>query len=345
MCLIIHKQAGQTVTRHELSRVWERNHDGWGLCYTDEFGAVQVRRGLKLKSLTHAVHKLGATEAFIHLRMATHGPAILPNCHPFEVAPGVYFMHNGVLSIACNANEQRSDTWHFAELVIKPILEMVPPEQHSEFIRSPGFRFLIEVAGKNDRMVLFDRLGGVILNPKSWHTIKERKDGDLLVSNEYAYDEDEFLGKPPKVYGRVFNFADRGPAYSASSSWNKKLATVPLYKGSAYQFDTWDGEEEERIRVYEAETNRLLYGEEDSPIGLHDEPEFFQDIDRFSEESKLNALELELSHDELASGKWIPKANHATIEDFVQKYPKEVADLLSDADSLDEIALSLLYRE
>src|ERR1035437_3523403 len=114
MCLIIHKKAEQRLSAHELSHVWDRNSDGWGILYLRD-GKPVAEKGMALAGLITAYEGASDVEMFLHFRFATHGTKSEENLHPFEVLPGLWMLHNGIINIAQNVDKARSDTWHFAE--------------------------------------------------------------------------------------------------------------------------------------------------------------------------------------------------------------------------------------
>jgi hypothetical protein len=182
MCIIVEKKAEHKVTRENIDNWHQLNRDGWGIVFLDDSGQPVALRGMKKKALIRALPEIEGRAAYIHLRMGTAGARDLANTHPFEVIPGVFFIHNGHISIARNADAKRSDTWHFAELVLKPLLAQ-SLDPHA-LLRDPALHFLItQTVGQSNKLVFFDKFGGVVLNEKSWYT---HTDG-MRYSNLYAW--------------------------------------------------------------------------------------------------------------------------------------------------------------
>ncbi len=185
MCVIVVKKPTDILTNADFRLFARENTDGWGFVYNDEKGTHAVK-GMKLPQLFQAAPVLEGKEAVLHFRLSTHGTKTEENCHPFEVLPGLYFLHNGILPIACSKDKKRSDTWHFAELVLKPMFAAIPSAKLSDYIRSGAFRYLLESAiGATNKVVLFDSFGPVIFNRDKWSEKTGPK--GLLMSNGYPY--------------------------------------------------------------------------------------------------------------------------------------------------------------
>jgi len=188
-------------------------------------GAPVVERGMNKKGLKRAINRLQDREVYIHLRYRTAGEVNLENTHPFEVIPGIYLMHNGVINIACNQDPKRSDTWHFAELVLKPIL--LDAKDPHDMLRNGSLLFLIEqYTGSGNRFVLFDKFGGVVLNEEKWHTIPN----GMRISNTYAWSN---------IPGLSYSSAFKSTAYEPASFGSGKVSDlVGEELGSEWDFDS-----------------------------------------------------------------------------------------------------------
>jgi hypothetical protein len=130
-----------------------------------------------------------------HLRMKTHGDIDLENCHPYEVLNqsdhgiDLWLMHNGILSTGNKANEKLSDTWHYINDYLKPMLAGNP-----DFAFHPAFKALIEdhIGGSN-KFVLMDNEGRqVVINQSAgvyW--------AGVWLSNTYAWSASSSAGEKP----------------------------------------------------------------------------------------------------------------------------------------------------
>ena len=128
-----------------------------------------------------------------HLRMRTHGNIDLANCHPYEVLNraehgiDLWLMHNGILSTGNKANEKMSDTWHYINDYLKPMLAGNP-----DFAFHPAFKALVsDHIGGSNKFVLMDNEGRqVVINEDAgvyW--------GGLWLSNTYAWSASGSAGK------------------------------------------------------------------------------------------------------------------------------------------------------
>jgi hypothetical protein len=118
MCLAIYKKAGAVIPSEGIITSSKSNNDGYGVAVAlgDRLHLV---RSMKLDGVLKTLERFKEFPAIVHLRMATHGEKTEKNCHPFLVDDNTAFIHNGVLTIPTPQKEY-SDTWHFANLIVKP---------------------------------------------------------------------------------------------------------------------------------------------------------------------------------------------------------------------------------
>jgi len=155
MCVIIHKPAGVAIPHEMLVAAASLNRDGWGLMGFDSGGQFLLQRNAHVD-----VAKLIATEVehrdaeyVLHLRMLTRGSTDVQNIHPLWVEGGNFLMHNGTLACLETAQVGRSDSWHFASEVLRPLLQ-----RDAELLEQPAFHSLIEMAlGPDNKAVLLQR--------------------------------------------------------------------------------------------------------------------------------------------------------------------------------------------
>lgn len=152
MCVIFHKPAGVALPAPLLTAAASLNRDGWGLMGFDAQGELLLERGARVDAdelIAHAAeHETG--EVVFHLRLLTRGSTHPDNLHPIPVVDGVLLMHNGTLEGLDSAHPGRSDSWHFATRVLRPLLQRDP-----DLILQPAFQALVELAlGAGNRAVL-----------------------------------------------------------------------------------------------------------------------------------------------------------------------------------------------
>lgn len=121
MCLAIYKPASTRPDWDAYEQGHAQNDDSWGFAAVVD-GKIVTRCGIgRYTEFRDAFEPFADRQAIIHFRWATHGKKDEANCHPFMVADDLAVIHNGVIGIKCNVNADRSDTWHFNELILKPM--------------------------------------------------------------------------------------------------------------------------------------------------------------------------------------------------------------------------------
>lgn len=191
MCVILEKKPEHILTPELLRALWARNTDGWGIMYLNDEGTPVRRRGLTVETLIETASILDNRTGYIHTRHATKGLTNRDNCHPYIIMPGFLLMHNGQLDIKCE-KELFSDTWHYAEYVLKPLLKSVN-DPHA-FIRSGAFRFLLQAAVEDNKIVILDKDGAVFYNEDKWCEVRD----GMKASNKTMWDAD--YDKPKTTY-------------------------------------------------------------------------------------------------------------------------------------------------
>jgi len=118
MCLAIYKKAGAVVPSENIITASKSNNDGFGVAVA--LGEkLHIVRSMRVGDIVNTLEKFRDFPALVHLRMATHGEKNTDNCHPFLVDDSTAFIHNGVVTIP-TPEKKFSDTWHFANLIVRP---------------------------------------------------------------------------------------------------------------------------------------------------------------------------------------------------------------------------------
>lgn len=215
MCILIHHPVGTIFSVEQLNDFYTKNSDGFG-AIVKRGDTVDVIKSVgsieEIMSLYHA-HVAGY-EAIIHYRMRTHGEIDISNCHPYEVVPGIWMAHNGVLSTGNSKDARMSDTWHYIQDYLKPLLERDP-----SLIMQPAFQRLVaDHIGTNNRFGFMTQDGdAVILN----RTSGVEHDG-IWYSNTYAWSPakfgyvDPYAKKYPTTYGSWY---DQDDLWSGKSTY------------------------------------------------------------------------------------------------------------------------------
>lgn len=155
MCLAIYKPAETPVDWKSYENGFDSNDHSWGFAAVQD-GKLVVKHGVgKFDEFRHALEPYAQCQAVIHFRWATHGSRTVANCHPFLVSRDLAVIHNGVISIKCNVHSDRSDTWHFNELVLKPMHKHDP-----DFFTRPEMIYTQEQAHRGNKLC-FLRTDGV----------------------------------------------------------------------------------------------------------------------------------------------------------------------------------------
>lgn len=196
MCLLV----TQSKTSPVLSDAWledfyDYNSDGVGVMVANN-GDLVIKKIIP-KSAKDFIQfyrsDIQGRDCAFHLRMRTHGEIDLINCHPYEVLNraehgiDLWLMHNGILSTGNKANPKMSDTWHYINDYLKPMLSGNP-----DFAFHPAFKALIaDHIGGSNKFVLMDNEGRqVVINEDAgvyW--------GGLWLSNTYAWSATKSAGK------------------------------------------------------------------------------------------------------------------------------------------------------
>jgi len=108
-----------------------RNDDGLGIMYREN-GRVKVAKSVGTQDERFALFREHRDKPCwaMHSRMRTHGEINEDNCHPYKIMDiddgdpiDMYMMHNGVLSNAPSIDKKQSDTWHYVEYILKPLIK------------------------------------------------------------------------------------------------------------------------------------------------------------------------------------------------------------------------------
>lgn len=218
MCILIHHPKDACFTSAQLADFHSKNSDGFGAIVKKTNGTVEVIKSIGNLAEIEDIYydQVACHEAVIHFRMKTHGEIDIANCHPYEVVPGIWMAHNGVLRTGNAADPKMSDTWHYIQDYLKPLLQA-----HPELMTNPGFIKLVgDHIGTNNKFALMNQAGDVaIINRESGYDFWDLANKDLTVwySNTYAFSpyQHGFMTYPKydeTKYGK-------GAYYGSSPTW------------------------------------------------------------------------------------------------------------------------------
>lgn len=189
MCLLISGKSNairSTLlnTKGLLHDIFSSNSDG--------VGAMYVTSKRKLRTPKVLPNSLAECRAFIaqlpdddrnlalHFRMRTHGATDMTNCHPYPVIEGrIALMHNGILSQGNKADISKSDTWHYINDVVRPMLAEAP----KMFLNQAWLNLIEEDISTSNRFAIMDADGELVILNKETGI----EHGDLWFSNTYAW--------------------------------------------------------------------------------------------------------------------------------------------------------------
>ncbi|MGG5812596.1 hypothetical protein [Falsiroseomonas sp. CW058] len=159
MCVIIFRPAtDHSLTEEHLFNCFSNNSDGWGIMYAQD-GRVMTLRGMSWAGFADAYKTLGDINLGIHFRIRTHGNIDLRNTHPYKVLSAeedghdLWLMHNGTIRIE-QEDQTLSDTWHYCQNELRPIL-LRAPGLHTE----EAFRRHMEERVGYSKLLLLDGEG------------------------------------------------------------------------------------------------------------------------------------------------------------------------------------------
>ena len=126
MCVAILGKKGVTFNLDKLDEGAYCNPDGSGYSYWNpDTNKVEIVRSLNWEDIRGQFiadnKKYGDRTAFmVHFRIKSHGLVTKDNCHPFRMADGGAFIHNGIINIP-GIPDGQSDTRWFVDQVINAL--------------------------------------------------------------------------------------------------------------------------------------------------------------------------------------------------------------------------------
>ena len=190
MCLLHSHPADTQFDEADIADFYKHNPDGVGVMWAQD-NSLYVKKELPANA-TDAwkfyQNYCQGKECYVHWRMKTHGLIDITNCHPYDVfgdgeTMPISLMHNGILSIGNEGDVTKSDTWHYVENYLKPLLKDYP----AMFNNPTLIKLLEEHIGHGNRFIMLNHLGDVaIVNEADFVTYKGAK-----LSNTYAWSSEK----------------------------------------------------------------------------------------------------------------------------------------------------------
>lgn len=272
MCLIIRCETDKPISKLLLANMQKRNDDGFGFMFIKDNKIKTYKdHSSDFEKLWEKYEEFKEFNPFIHLRYKTHGEIDWTNTHPYNCGHGIYLMHNGVINVDDSTDKSKSDTWHYIDQLIKPLIEIVPNPH--ELIRSKKFKKIMEQQlGSNNRMVFGDRGGFVAFGEKNWHKITNEKTGckDMWVSNTYAWDAYSFDPDPKPVVIKA-NYTNPQSKYYTKQTGSYIPTTRDVF---------WGGLEYVQVKgnIYEDEWGNMYFNNGYNMMRRKDLDEEYQKI-------------------------------------------------------------------
>jgi len=237
MCLLITQSKTSPILSDAwLSDFYSSNGDGVGVMFSHH-GELVIKKMIPNTAqefIDFYRENIAGRDCAFHLRMRTHGDIDLLNCHPYEVLNkaqhglDIWLMHNGVLSTGNKADITKSDTWHYINDYLKPMLAGNP-----DFAFHPSFKALIEDhIGVSNKFVIMDNEGRqTVINQSSgvyW--------GGLWLSNTYAWSASKSAKSHPvnakKAKKQVAEIP--APKYAFNYGYADYTYNAPTWAGNGY---------------------------------------------------------------------------------------------------------------
>lgn len=224
MCLIFTHHKNTVLDEGWIGNFYWHNPDGIGVMSAivndDGVPTIQIEKYLpkdEKEAWEFYQGHIQGKECVVHFRMATHGHTDLSQTHPYIISADrddtvqLAFCHNGILSCGNASDRTKSDTWHFNEWYLKPLLD-VEQDGYPRLAMKPEFATIIgDYIGGSNRFVFMNDRGEVnIVNEDTgvyWR--------GMWLANTYAWDAPSHVfakahrrGKLEEVHD---DFADVAP--------------------------------------------------------------------------------------------------------------------------------------
>jgi hypothetical protein len=198
MCLIVVVgEKGVIVPEGLRQAAYDNNGDGFGAIWFAGGGKIEEAKVLpkSWEDTEEVFSKVAGKVGAMHYRLTTKGETDLENVHPFkvcgveEIGRDVYMCHNGTMGgMVEGVGEGRSDTWHFAMVVLRPMLLAQP-----DLLENASFIKFLEGVTSGNRVLLADGRAEkfIVLNKGMWTEAPSFDGGGvevgkLLLSNTYS---------------------------------------------------------------------------------------------------------------------------------------------------------------
>lgn len=214
MCVIIKREPNIVIPSEKIISACHVNPHGYGFSVLDrgklETIKVQQPGGNEADQVLKLLEDAKDKDIYLHLRYTTAGKTNEANCHPFKAFAGdnfeVQFMHNGTLSkFSKGTDADHSDTWHFNEEFLKPLLLRFYEVDGAGVLTNPLLKQILDEFRGGSAFMLYDNEGNHLAventSCKQWE--------GWWSSNEYSFNRAH--RDPPKTtspYASGYNYDD-----------------------------------------------------------------------------------------------------------------------------------------
>lgn len=201
MCLIIANIDGRPIPDEFIKSAFRSNDDGFGVMWANPQGELKIIRNV-YKEPEKIISVLGFLSGrklpyVAHFRMATHGPVIKENCHPFRVSDthgGIGMVHNGCFSgNDFYSHYSKSDTAVMADKIAehlanghfstRDLFTEESPEFTKRYYSAFGWSRIVFMNGDGDINILNETSGAWINGV--WYSNEYAVGGGNIKKNNY----------------------------------------------------------------------------------------------------------------------------------------------------------------
>lgn len=175
MCIIIHKPHGVTLSRKIYENCWSHHGDGAGFMVAVDGKLIMKKGFFSLDEMLEAFEPYEKENVILHFRNGTRAGRTKENCHPFMVTEDIGFAHNGTIHKVDCKEPRYNDTWHFNELILKPLVQVYP-----DIWTHKTVKYLIEEYIGSYNKLAFMNSSGVV---KIYNEERGTRDLDCWFSN------------------------------------------------------------------------------------------------------------------------------------------------------------------
>jgi hypothetical protein len=161
VCIAIYKPETIELYKSTVKNCFLHHSDGAGfVVHNPENNTLTIEKGFfTFDALWKAMKPYKGHRMLLHFRWATHGESNAANCHPFMIGNNLAFMHNGVIKDVRQWDKTMSDTWHFGEAIVRPLVKDYPDIIHNPIVGT----LIKDFISTGSKLVFMDNFGKVTI--------------------------------------------------------------------------------------------------------------------------------------------------------------------------------------